>query len=126
MIRLIRSAALCVSAAIVVLGVGFGLAFLTVNAVSNYASFLVGAAGLFGVIGALAAFYWSSHPATKQWPGTVLGAVTAVIMVVVAAVWRPFDDFSVGDFGWGVLALVVIALTASVFALVAKLYNNVR
>lgn len=125
MIRLIRNAALCVAWTLVVIGLGYAMAFVTVNAVTDYASFCVGATLPFGVIAALAGFWWSSHPSTKQWPGTVIGFTTAVIMVVVAAVWRPFDHFSVGDFGWGVLALVVVAAATAAFAVVAKSYNNV-
>lgn len=124
MTRFIRNAATFVGAAVLVIVLGFVMAFITINNVQHYPSFWVGAAGLFGALLAVTAFYWASHKATRQWPGTFLGLATAIVMVVATAVWKPFDHFSWGDFGLGVLALVILAAASGIIFGAAHLYKS--
>jgi hypothetical protein len=113
MLKFIKAAGLSLSGAVVTLILAGTATFIYFGgAISVESSFWLGFGGLLGPAVVLAASYWASSPKTKQWPGTVIAFSVAVIMLVTGLIWKPFENFSGGDFGLGLATLGLVALMA--------------
>ena len=115
MVRFIRNTAICLTAAVIVLGLGHAMAFITFNEVNVYPSYLLGSLGIFGALFIIAVFYLASTDVTSDLVGTLLGLGTAIVMVAT---------FSLSDFGWGALDLVIVAASTGIIAGTAHLYKK--
>jgi hypothetical protein len=86
-----------------------------------HASFWLGLTVPYFVGIAVYVMWWVSHPATKKWPGFVLGLADLIIApaVVVLLIALPGKAFLFDKFGWGLLDAAIVAV---LFATV-KLYG---
>jgi len=75
----------------------------------------------FGI--AVYVMWWASHPATKKWPGFVLGVSDLIVApaVVLMLILLPGEAVLFDKIGWGLLDAVIIA---AVFVLI-KLYGKI-
>lgn len=124
--RFIKSLGIYFVAALVVLVLGIILAFIAFSNVESYASFALGFAGVFGLLLVIGAFYWASHPSTRQWPGTLIGATAAVLLVVAASIWRPFENLQAPSFGYGLLSLAIVLVVTAIFFGAAKWVSSLK
>lgn len=114
MLKFIKTAGFSLVGAIVTLIPAAAATFIYFSVVTVEPSFWLGFGGLFGLAVAFAAFYWASSPRTRQWPGTFIGFGAAMAMLITGIVWKPFENFSGGDFGLGLLTLGLMALMAGI------------
>ena len=124
MIRTIRNIAVAFVVALMVIGLGVLAAFVTLNWVEVYPSFWLGSLGIAGLVIVYSAFFWASRPETGDIGGTILGATVATAMMVAGALWHPFDGFSFPDFGRGLGALAIVAVTTAIVWFYGRIFRQ--
>lgn len=97
---------------------GFGL-IVAVNFGGLSASWQLGFGGAIGIVLILSALYVSSHEVSGKIGGLAIGIGTLVLAVIGYDLIMPIDAFDSGDFGFGLLDIVLILASAWVINIYA-------
>ena len=95
---------------VAVIGVGFGVV-IAFNFGEWSPSFWLGLLALVALAIIVYTMWWASHPKTKTWPGFIIGLVDMVVLVALIALISTFaNSFAWGQFLWGLLVAVLLAV----------------